>query len=110
MNPDSTLAVTQTCPKDGVHLSAPRRVLRVRGVLRVRRETALGVVCLSHPQAPFKQVHPPVIMLSLRLRTVSASLSGPVSIDAHPGPPAGVVPPRVSPSVPMARPATFDIE
>ena len=21
MNPDSTLAVTQTCPKDGVHLS-----------------------------------------------------------------------------------------
>ena len=74
--------------------------MRVRGGLRVRRETALGFVCLSHPQAPFKQVHPPpVIMLSLRLRTVSASLSGPVSIDAHPGPPAGVVPPRVSPSV-----------
>ena len=48
--------------------------MRVRGVLRVRRETALGFVCLSHPQAPFKQVHPPVIMLSLRLRTVSASL------------------------------------
>ena len=23
MNPDSTLAVTQTCPKDGVHLSLP---------------------------------------------------------------------------------------
>ena len=61
--------------------------MRVRGVLRVRRETALGFVCLSHPQAPFKQVHPvgAVIMLSLRLRTVSASLSGPVSIDAHPG-------------------------
>ena len=84
--------------------------MRVRGVLRVRRETALGFVCLSHPQAPFKQVHPPVIMLSLRLRTVSASLSGPVSIDAHPGPPAGVVPPRVSPSVLMARPTTLDIE
>ena len=32
--------------------------MRVRGVLRVRRETALGFVCLSHPQAPFKQVHP----------------------------------------------------
>ena len=25
--------------------------MRVRGVLRVRRETALGFVCLSHPQA-----------------------------------------------------------
>ena len=24
MNPDSTLAVTQTCPKDGVHLWLPR--------------------------------------------------------------------------------------
>ena len=38
--------------------TAPRRVMRVRGGLRVRRETALGFVCLSHPQAPFKQVHP----------------------------------------------------
>ncbi len=27
--------------------TAPRRVMRVRGVLRVRRETALGFVCLS---------------------------------------------------------------
>ena len=35
-----------------------KRTLRVRGGLRVRRETALGFVCLSHPQAPFKQVHP----------------------------------------------------
>ena len=49
-------------------------------------------------------------MLSLRLRTVSASLSGPVSIDAHPGPPAGVVPPRVSPSVPHGETSTLDIE
>ena len=28
MNPDSTLAVTQTCPKDGVHLWLKRGAVR----------------------------------------------------------------------------------
>ena len=27
MNPDSTLAVTNTCPKDGVHLSMPYTII-----------------------------------------------------------------------------------
>ena len=31
MNPDSTLAVTNTCPKDGVHLCPPARMATVSG-------------------------------------------------------------------------------
>ena len=33
MNPDSTLAVTNTCPKDGIHLYPTSILFTIRGII-----------------------------------------------------------------------------
>ncbi len=53
MNPDSTLAATQTCPKDGVHLCPPmRQRCRARSVVLLTAAVAIAPTVLAQQTSP----------------------------------------------------------